>query len=1431
SHQSPSHPGTFRNHNSLVGPGNTVAVKQSATMEPEGRLQPAIREQPKSPSPLLRVADDSLLNTMSFPTPRATSPRGPGREALVRTFVRHLLKSLAALHSRGIAHLDLRPETILLRDGRLVLADFGQSRKLDERGLITGECQGSPEFVSPEMVRGVPLTLSTDLWSLGTLTYVLLTGISPFHGDSDKETLWNVSQGNYVLIDDEWVDFSVHAQDFVRDLLQMQPKNRPSSASALSHPWLSEGDDVPLSIDCLREFKYHNSEKWLDRRVFVLQTPSDPRLQPVENPSTSLAENRDAEKGDRRMSNAMEPVEQPKEEEQEQEAPQSAESVKKGEVIRIPLDDFGRLVRLEDLLRIPHDDWGRPLERNSGPPVDFQGNALPKLNKNLLRNIPPEVIEKMARRVDRPPPDRERPKLQPQEKGETPSQTKRFNQIPRDARDLQQMDLSQVPVRMIRGERRDIEEEIANRILSDISEENSIAGSLASIDDFDDRPRPLPTLPERSHSPGDLGTPSSASTTPRGSGASTPTTMMNNENEKVDWPAPSPIPADTTAASVETPLMPSDFNNRHSDALPRHLISPPPSVDSPQPAIVLMDENGKPKEEYPYNTPVLAAAEADPSIPVGAPLFVEGLHGQDITIHTGSRTGRASATLSPRSPRRSRAGTKSPVILSPVSEHSMEVVIAMKRGKPSFIPADGQAPEIDDEDANYKDKETKAKEETHEPEFKDDSDKREKRKAPADDLERYRPKHFYKEEDYAPAYDIDDSPWDSHYQIGPDTYLMATRGPQFNARVRDYRRQLWGQGAGYVTQGYLGQRNADVSVRERRRYTDILRERSSGAAESTVNDHATSIMRNPSATAIERIKVDIAKVAPCATRKNEDGSYAPIFCIRLRDIPMIASAPTAIFECRVVGQPQPEITWSVHDQNVEQDDRHCITYKDGLSRLTITRPSPTDLGLYSCEARNTHGSDKTMARLVSGDAPSRPGRPDVELSSDTELYMTWEAPEGPTYLEGITYKLEFRLQTNGDPCAPWQTIADDIDDEAVVLKHLEPLGIYQFRVRAKNAFGHGEPSLNSRIVRTHQRGAPKLQVDVLRQEKRLSVVTLPQGKRGKTLEGISEESEESEAEVEKEKGWVAAGEVSLKTDDPRGRFQLESLLTRGRFSIIRNAVDNKTEIGAHCACKILEATEEARREHLLLSRGQHENVHRLMEAYNHSGLLYLFVERLFEDVFARFTFMDYYTEEQVALTARQITSGLHWLHFKGLAHLSISPHNVMFASKRSWIVRIVDFSDARAIEDKPANPSSFDQNWAPPEFYLPEATVTVQSDIWGMGVIIFCLLGGFHPFTSEFDSYEEIKENVLNVKCDPNLIPVQASQEALSFVTWALKKSALRRMRTDEALTHRFLSSDPSMVRRRETIKYPSSKLRKTAYLTRKQVTNELSDKLKEAAA
>lgn len=79
----------------------------------------------------------------------------------------------------------------------------------------------------------------------------------------------------------------------------------------------------------------------------------------------------------------------------------------------------------------------------------------------------------------------EKRKLIPQEKGETPSKTRKEPRRDPTGERGEKDVVPQVPARMIRGERRQIEEEIANRILSDISEEGSVAGSLASIDDLE----------------------------------------------------------------------------------------------------------------------------------------------------------------------------------------------------------------------------------------------------------------------------------------------------------------------------------------------------------------------------------------------------------------------------------------------------------------------------------------------------------------------------------------------------------------------------------------------------------------------------------------------------------------------------------------------------------------------------------------------------------------------------------------------------------------------------------------------------------------------------------------------------------------------------------------------------------------------------------
>jgi serine/threonine protein kinase len=78
---------------------------------------------------------------------------------------------------------------------------------------------GMPEFVAPEVVNGDGVGLGADLWSVGVITYLLLSGHSPFRGPNDRETLTRVKEGKYDLRYEWFSGISAEAKDFIQKLL------------------------------------------------------------------------------------------------------------------------------------------------------------------------------------------------------------------------------------------------------------------------------------------------------------------------------------------------------------------------------------------------------------------------------------------------------------------------------------------------------------------------------------------------------------------------------------------------------------------------------------------------------------------------------------------------------------------------------------------------------------------------------------------------------------------------------------------------------------------------------------------------------------------------------------------------------------------------------------------------------------------------------------------------------------------------------------------------------------------------------------------------------------------------------------------------------------------------------------------------------------
>ncbi len=122
------------------------------------------------------------------PLSEAISHKEPWDERRAAEFIRRLATALQELHEGGIIHRDLKPKNVMVQDGDLpMLMDFGLARspRLDSRQLtLTGQVLGTPAYMSPEMIRGKHREVgpATDVYSLGTMLYELLTGRPPFHG-------------------------------------------------------------------------------------------------------------------------------------------------------------------------------------------------------------------------------------------------------------------------------------------------------------------------------------------------------------------------------------------------------------------------------------------------------------------------------------------------------------------------------------------------------------------------------------------------------------------------------------------------------------------------------------------------------------------------------------------------------------------------------------------------------------------------------------------------------------------------------------------------------------------------------------------------------------------------------------------------------------------------------------------------------------------------------------------------------------------------------------------------------------------------------------------------------------------------------------------------------------------------------------------------
>lgn len=166
---------------------------------------------------------------------------GVFEEAQARVLIQQMLCAVAHLHQHCVAHRDLKLENWLFTrpepDLELRLCDFGLSVVLKPGEKVTDRV-GSVYYVAPEVLAG-SYDARADIWSLGVILYMMLSGLPPFNGSQPELILREITVGQVSFGASIWKSVSNHPRGLIMQLLRRDPGERPTAAKALEAPWVA----------------------------------------------------------------------------------------------------------------------------------------------------------------------------------------------------------------------------------------------------------------------------------------------------------------------------------------------------------------------------------------------------------------------------------------------------------------------------------------------------------------------------------------------------------------------------------------------------------------------------------------------------------------------------------------------------------------------------------------------------------------------------------------------------------------------------------------------------------------------------------------------------------------------------------------------------------------------------------------------------------------------------------------------------------------------------------------------------------------------------------------------------------------------------------------------------------------------------------------
>lgn len=199
------------------------------------------------------------------------SLRGAISESGIAILTMHILYGVKTLHDRDIVHRNIKPENLMVMETEMgatvKLADYYMSKTIDcDPGYI--DVAYSDVCTAPEIMRGEMYGLAVDMWSVGVIVFMLLSGRRPFEEDDRDELREMASNAEYSMETKEWDIISDGAKDFVRKLLTVDPDERMTVLQALDHPWLeTDREEEPVYETTVRKLHVTSMGRKLKRSM------------------------------------------------------------------------------------------------------------------------------------------------------------------------------------------------------------------------------------------------------------------------------------------------------------------------------------------------------------------------------------------------------------------------------------------------------------------------------------------------------------------------------------------------------------------------------------------------------------------------------------------------------------------------------------------------------------------------------------------------------------------------------------------------------------------------------------------------------------------------------------------------------------------------------------------------------------------------------------------------------------------------------------------------------------------------------------------------------------------------------------------------------------------------------------------------------------